>query len=173
MIRRVVCALVVLAAAFLAGCGGGTDSVVSDPTALVASQILPNGLTASLSQDKTVVATQSEVTYTVALANTTSAPITFTTRQNNVTSEVLPETEIRITDASGNFVNGRSKSASRLPPLYGRTSVTLAPGQSLSYAYPFPTLFAKPGRYQATARFSTDESGGLSATVGPLVIVAR
>ena len=61
----------------LAGCGGGSSTTLPDPQPRSVSAALPDGLTATLAEDRSVVAVGGVVTYTMTLTNATGSPITY------------------------------------------------------------------------------------------------
>ena len=169
----------VLALLAVAGCGG-SSSTTPAPSRLPLSAVIPNGLTAKLSQSTSVVAAGGSVTYTLTLANHTAQPITY---QQQLFCGIDGEgAALHVTDAAGNPVYpapGTDTCAS-----IGYSSpLTLAPGQSSSFTVPSPVTLPAAGRYSAIAFFSVGPvvnrdypatyTPTPTTTVGPLEANAR
>ncbi len=153
-----LCTTGALAVISAAGCGGSSSSGMSAPTLIPrsVSAILTNGLTGTLTEDRTTVAKGGTVTYTLTLSNATAQPITYQpviSGQGNFT----------VKDPSGNiaYPTGAFPQLVLVGP-----STTLAPGQSA--AYDTETVgsgtgsFSLSGQYDATANF--DVKQGATAT---------
>jgi len=69
-----LCAAALLALPGLAGCGGSSSSGTNSPilTPRSVSTILPNGLTVTLAEDRTLVSVGGTVNYTMTLTNSTA-----------------------------------------------------------------------------------------------------
>lgn len=158
------------AAVILAGCGGGggngnggdggtAGSGGTSGSTLSASVLEANGLTATLAEDRNVIAAGGTVSYTLTLANKSTAPVTI-----NISAGVpaLPSASLVVRNSAGSAVFQPVPGA---PPL---NSLSLAPGQSLSTVQTV-SAFAAVGTYNATATFSDTAV----TNVGPLAVTVQ
>lgn len=151
-----------------AGCGGGSNDIFSNPgpTSFSVSALTPNGLTATLSQDRATIRTTDTVTYTLTLTNTTASPVVVRTSGFDATN-APPPAFIRIVNAQGAFVYPDPTWPVLGVPADPELFVTLQPGASLTAVQPFPAFFDQPGRYRATATFTVGEN---EINAGPLTL---
>ncbi len=166
----------------LTGCGGSSSSSTSAPTLTPrsASTTLSDGLTGTLTEDRTSVSVGGTVNYTLTLSNPTPQPITY---QPAISGTFFSSTPayLAVTDPSGKLVFPTGAL-----PQYGGTgpSATLAPGQSISgtVAVGSSSLagqggYTAAGQYIASASFiiSPGASGGVvsSVTTGPLAVTVQ
>lgn len=164
--------LAALAAILMAGCSGSSDNVQlsgPDPTTLSLTASTPNGLTATLAQDKSTIPVSSgTVTYTLTLTNNGMAAVTVFA-PSDAKGGPLPPVTLTVTGSDGGQVYPGAGSNS--PPAPGPAqSVTLQPGGFLSETITLPGAFPTIGRYAATATFTT---GGAATVAGPLILTAR
>lgn len=156
-----------------AGCGGGGGGGVSlpgpDPTALSVSAPTAEGLTATLTQDKSTIAVmRGTVNYAMTLTNSSQSPVAVSVPQDDKGSP-LPPVSLRITDSAGGAVYPRAGLGA--PVGGGATqTLTLQPGDFVQQTLQVTNLFQVIGRCQATATFTTS---GKQTTVGPLTLTAR
>jgi len=175
----------VLALPGLAGCGGssssGTNAPILTPRSVAAT--LSDGLTATLTEDRTTVSVGGTVTYTVTLTNSTAQPITYDPVYGPGSAPPVPAT-LTVTDPSGAVVYpvGPFPQYVSVGP-----SVTLTPGQSVSATQAVSTIpvagltvaegYSRTGLYAATATFGfvPSASGNSQAAplVGPLAVTAN
>lgn len=166
----------------LAGCGGSSTATATTPTPQPrsVSAALPNGLTATVTEDKFTVPVGGTVTYTLTLANKTAEPITFQPVRRSAAPSVGVGDTLTVKDAGGGtaFPQGAFAQVLEWGP-----SETLAPGQSLSGTLTVGGSnnnlgqFSTAGRYSASATFSVLTGPGFSsqatATTGPLEVDAQ
>ncbi len=167
----------------LAGCGGGgggngnsgsgttstgTSSTGTSGTStgntggsgpLSVSVTEANGLTATLAEDKNIVAVGGTVTYTLTLANKTPAAVLISYSSATPTQ---PPASVVVRNAVGSVVY------SPLPGFPALDNLSLLPGQSLT-ASQAVAAYALPGVYNATSTFSDS----VNTTVGPLAVTAK
>ncbi len=174
-----------LASSCLTGCGGssssGTNLPIVTPRSVAAT--LSNGLTATLTEDRTTVSVGGTVTYTVTLANSTAQPVTYQPVYGPGSVPSVPAT-LTVTDPSGAVVYP----VGPFPQLVAiGPSVTLAPGQSVSETQAVSTIpvaglavaegYSRAGQYAATVTFGfvPSASGNTQAAppVGPLIVTAN
>lgn len=174
----------------LAGCGGSRSPKNTSgpifPAPRSVSATLSNGLTGTVTEDRSTVPVGGTVNYTVTLTNSTTQPITFgfTVGPSSVddSPKAVPA-RIIVSDPSGKDVS--------LPPgqaqiVTGNPSFTLAPGQSFSSSEAvntFPTQgleegygYNSAGIYTANAIFGltpASTSQYIEATTGPLTVTAQ
>lgn len=164
--------LAALAAILMAGCSGSSDNVQlsgPDPTTLSLTASTPNGLTATLAQDKSTIPVSSgTVTYTLSLTNMGTAAVTVLA-PSDTKGGPLPPVTLTVTGSDG---EGQVyPNASNGTPVPGpQQTVTLQPGGFLSETITLPGAFPTIGRYAATATFTT---GGAATVAGPLTLTAR
>lgn len=169
----------------VAGCGGSSSSGTNAPvlTPRSVSAPLSNGLTATLSEDRTAVPVGGIVNYTLTLTNPTTSPITYQPMLSGTFFSNEPA-YLAVTDPAGKpaFPTGVTSLVAGTGP-----GITLAPGQSTSgtVAVGSPSLagqggYAAAGQYTATASFAlfvggTDMSSGteINATTGPLTVTVQ
>ncbi len=177
---------VTLTAPLLAGCGGGgSGSPTAAPRSVSAT--LPDGLTGTLTEDRSTVAVGGTVTYTLTLANNTAQGVTYRpfnaggfATQTGGGFQVLQVTGAQprvVYPLTGNGTTG-----------YLGNFVSLGPGQSVSGTFAvvggspspgFSPAYDAPGQYQATAFFdlAPGASGGASAqetvTTAPLTVTVQ
>ena len=166
-----------LAVPILAGCGGSSGTTAMSPvlTPRAVSAALPDGLTATLAEDRATVAVGGVVTYTVTLANTTAQPITYHPVIGGVTpSGGVPATLV-VKDAGG----GTAFPVGPMPAIiFIGPSTTLGPGQSVSGTLAVggsdEGRYSAAGQYSASAFFTlqtgTDSASQTTTTVGPLPV---
>lgn len=177
--KAFVCAaFAALALPSLSGCGGSTSTTVANPAPhpLSISATLPDGLLATVTEDRASVPVGGTVTYTMTLANTTAQPITFQAVRGGTPSAGVGDT-LSLMDARGNIVypQGAFPTIVSYGPL-----TTLEPGQSASGTLAVGAdknlgQFAPAGRYTATVSFAVQSPSGTpaSATAGPLIVDAQ
>lgn len=183
-----LCAAVLLMPG-LAGCGGsGSSTNTSGPIFLVprsVSSTLSNGLTATLTEDRSTVSVGGTVTYTATLTNPTTQAITYQPTLSGSNSFSVPAALV-ISNPSGQSVYPLEPTAQFIGV---GASVTLAPGQSVSGTQTVSTTsipgasvtqgFSAAGQYTAKAYFSvvpgtsSDVSQAVTATAGPLPVTAQ
>ncbi len=161
----------------LAGCGGSSSSGTNAPvlTPRSVSATLSDGLTATLTEDRSTVPVGGTVTYTVTLTNRTTQPVTYQPVIGGVSIPNAPAALV-VADPQGNeaFPVGAIPNYVSIGP-----SVTLAPGQSVSGAQVVGNSsegsYSTAGQYTATAAVSIipGASGGtqIGASVGPLSVL--
>ncbi|MDQ2739934.1 MAG: hypothetical protein M3Y35_15225 [Actinomycetota bacterium] len=168
----------------LAGCGGGGGSSAipvgpAGPLPRSVSVPLPNGLTATVTEDRTSVALGGVVTYTMTLTNNTAQPITFETFRRDGSPTGGVGDSLTVKDAGGGtaFPQGGFAQVLEFGP-----STTLAPGQSASGALTVGGnkdlgQFSTTGRYSASVTFGVLTGPGFTApvpaTTGPLEVEAQ
>ena len=171
----------VLALPGLAGCGGGSGTTPTTPPPLLPASVsaaVPDGLTATLAEDRTGVAVGGTVTYTLTLANNTALPITYRPVIGGAGPSGFPAS-LLVTDAQGNtaFPLGAMTAVIFIGP-----SATIAPGQSVSGTVAVGDnknlgQFPAAGRYSAVARFTVqtgqDSASETATAVGPLAVDAQ
>lgn len=178
------CAVGTLTLPCLVGCGGGGGTTTTDPVIGSGEQfpqtvqaLLPNGLTATVTENASTASVGGVVVYRMALANNTGQPITFQTVQRDTAPSDGVGDALTVTDAKGNVVFPRGAYAQVLT--YGPVT-TLAPGKVLLGTVPVSddalVRFPAAGQYSASVVFTTVAAeGGVpsTGTVGPLPIVAQ
>ena len=170
----------------LAGCGGSSSSTnTSGPIFLVprsVSSTLSNGLTATLTEDRSTVSVGGTVTYTVALANNTAQPITYQPIYGG--GGLAPPVPAALVVS-----NPSNQTVYPLGPIPNLVSVgppvTLAAGQSVTENQAVNTDttngltiaggYSAPGSYTASAYFgfSSGSASSGSTTVGPLPVTVQ
>jgi flagellar hook assembly protein FlgD len=158
----------------LAGCSGGSsnsggNNAPSTPRSVSATA--PDGLTSTVSENTQTISVGGSVTYTFTLINNTSAPITFQVESGSAALVSATEGAITIYNASQQQVY----------PITTDTvagvlsSVTLAPGQSVSGSATPNYNFTPAGVYTAEATFAILSASGAyeGVTVGPLTVTAQ
>lgn len=175
-----------LSTPLLAGCSGSSGSssaplITPQPRSVSAKTA--NGLTATLSEDVDAVSQVGSVTYTVALTNRTSQPITMQipTCAGSTVDPSHPNATVTIADATGaqiypvyNFIGAPP------PPCVSSSPVaqTLAPGQILTEsvklnAVSAPQIFNIKGVYTLKASVQTFTLGSGPDAVGPLPLTVQ
>jgi uncharacterized repeat protein (TIGR01451 family) len=149
---------------------------MSGPPALFphsVSAILSNGLTATLTEDRSVVSVGGAVTYTATLTNATAQPITYQPILSGTNSFSVPASLV-VKNSTGQvvFPSGATATFVGIGP-----SVTLAAGQSMTGAatvstldnsgYTFTPGYGSGGTYSATAVFGIVPSRPLPPRQGP------
>jgi len=183
-LKLLFCAAGVLAGSGLTGCGGGgsnpapTNPIVGPETFPQTRQAtLPNGLTASVTENGTYAPVGGVIVYRMSLANNTAQPITFQPVQRDTTPSNGLGDALTVKDAKGTvvFPHGAALEVVTYGP-----SVTLAPGKVLSGVVPVSddaiVRFPAAGHYTASVDFtSVTEAGGTlsTGTVGPLTVDAQ
>ncbi len=171
----------------LTGCGGNSSSNPAAPplTPRFVSATLSNGLTATLTEDRSAVAVGGTVTYTAALTNPTAQPVTYQPVLSGTNSFSVPAGLV-VRNPGGQTVYPLGP----LPQFAGvGPSVTLAPGQSVSGTLAVSTTsvagltitqgYAAAGQYTATASFAvipgatTNTAQVAAVSVGPLIVTAQ
>ncbi len=176
----------ILASLSLAGCGGSSSSSTSAPLApRIASSVLPDGLTATLTEDRTTVPVGGTVTYTITLTNSTTAPITYQGIYGPGSGPPVPAF-VEVTNQSGNLAYPLQATTN---VVYIGQSATLAPGQSVSETQvvstspnvgaPMTPGYSLPGAYKASASFALipgttpNAAQGIGATAGPVGVLVH
>ena len=170
-----------LGGAILTGCGGGgpgTTTMTPVLTPRAVSAVLPDGLTATLAEDRSTIAVGGVVTYTLTLANATAQPITY----HPIIGGAMPSggvpAALVVKDAGG----GTAFPVGPMPDLIGiGPSTTLAPGQSVSGTLAVggsdEGRYSAAGQYSASAFFAvqtgTDSASLTTTVVGPLPVAAQ
>ena len=177
-----LCSAGALATLSLTGCGGSSSSSASAPTLTPrsVSTTLSNGLTGTLTEDRSTVTVGGTVNYTLTLTNSTAQPITYQPALSGTFFSNAPA-YLAVTDPSGKLAFPTGVLAQ-----FGGTgpSTTLAPGQSMSgtVAVGSSSLagqggYVAAGQYTAAASFvvSSGASGGMvnSAVTGPLPVTVQ
>lgn len=169
-----------LAVSGLTGCGGGggSSTVPLPPTPRAVSAALPDGLTATLAEDRSTVAVGGVVTYTLTLANATAQPITYHPVIGGAAPSGGVPAALVVRDAGG----GTAFPVGPMPQfiLVG-PDTTLAPGQSVSGTLAVggsdEGRYSAAGRYSASASFTVqagaDSSSQASTVAGPLTVDAQ
>jgi len=166
----------------LTGCGGGGSGQPTfggpDPTALSASATTPNGLTATVAQEKASTSTGAPLTYTLTLANPTSLAVTvqavggLDAQGGYDLSKVQPDVSFQIADTSGKLVYP-DPTVPHPNAAIAPVPITLPAGQAISVRIAIPGGLSPSGRYQANATFLISGQGTTSevdAPVGPLIV---
>ncbi len=173
-----LCAAGVLLAPGMAGCGGGGGTTSTNPTPQPhsVSAVLPNGLTATVTQDGATVPVGGVFTYTLSLTNATAQPITFQP-ERTIGFSVGVGDELTVKNATGGQTYPAGEYSQELTPT---ASVTLAPGKSVSASeavglYNSRGAFPAVGQYFTTVTFTVLTPAGTpaSATTAPLEVDAR
>ena len=178
-----LCAVALLAPG-LAGCGGSSSSSSSTPALMPrsVSATLSNGLTATLTEDRSTVSVGGTVTYTVALANNTTQPITYQPIYGG--GGLAPPVPAALVVS-----NPSNQTVYPLGPIPNLVSagppVTLAVGQSVTETQAVNTDttngltiaggYSAAGSYTASAYFgfSSGSASSGSTTVGPLPVTVQ
>ncbi len=177
-----LCTAAALILPTLTGCGGSSSSSTSAPalTPRSVSTTLSNGLTGTLTEDRSTVSVGGTVNYTLTLTNSTAQPITYQPLISGTFFSNAPA-YLAVTNSAGTL----SFPTGPLPQLGGTgPSTTLAPGQSITgtVAVGSSSLagqggYAAAGQYNATASFAIlpGASGGtqISASTGPLPVTVQ
>ena len=153
--------------ALLTGCGGGGGGG-GTPAPLSASAQTPDGLTATLTQQRSAVAQGGTVTYTLTLTNTTSQAISYEQFQGCGYAG-RENAHLRITNAAGEVAYPADQSGACGPVT--PSPPALAPGASVSDTYTPPASAFTAGHYTVVGSFDTisgDEV--LQTNVGPLTV---
>ena len=144
------------------------------------SSTLSNGLTATLTEDRSTVSVGGTVSYTVTLANNTAQPISYQPIYGGYSAPPIPAALIVSNPASQTVYP-----LGATPALgYVGQPVILAPGQSLTETQTVTTNtnngltiaggYSTPGQYTASTFLSfssaTQQSDG---TVGPLTVTVQ
>lgn len=176
-IRALLGVMAFVTVPILAGCGGSSTSL-PDPQPPFVSAALPDGLTATLAEDRSSIAVGGVVTYTLALTNDTAQPITY----RPVISGPAPSGNVPATLLVKDAGGGTVFPAGALPQFVAiGPSTTLAPGQSVSGTLAVggndQGRYSASGRYNASAAFSVqtgqDSSSLETVTAGPLPVDAQ
>ena len=176
--KKSVCAAVGLTAfgAVLAGCGGGGNASAGQS----ASVTLPDGLTLTLTEDKSRAAVGEKVTFRSRLRNDTGAPISTTyegygtpSSSSAGNSPLLQYINVADTAGMGVGEDGLLYFPPPLPPPHDE-HITLQPGQAFVVTQTY--TFRRADTYAATTfllKPATPTSGGNQPTVaaGPLRVV--
>ena len=173
-----------LASPWLTGCGGSSSSGTNAPvlTPRSVSATLSDGLTATLTEDRSTVPVGGTVTYTVTLTNSTAQPVTYQPVYGPGSAPPVPAS-LTVTDPSANVVYPVGPSPQLV---YIGPSITLTPGQSVSETQAVSTTpvvgltiaegYSRTGQHAATATLSTipatSGNGQTNETVGPLTVTA-
>ena len=186
-----LCAAVLLALPSLTGCGGSSSSGTSAPTPmpLSASATLSDGLTATLTEDRSTVSVGGTVTYTATLTNPTALPITYQPVISGAASFSGPAFGVPATLVVDSPAGQTVYPVGVIANFVGiGPSVTLTPGQSVSGTQAVSTNtdtgltvsqgYFAAGRYTASAYFSvvsgtSANSQPIAATAGPLTVTAQ
>lgn len=167
----------------LAGCGGSSSSSATTTPPLTprtVSAALPNGLTATLTEDRIAVAVGGTVNYTVTLTNNTAQPISYQPLYGGYSAPPLPAVLV-VSNSSHQTVYPLGVTTNL--DYVGQT-VTLTPGQSMTEIQAVSTNanngltvsggYFAAGSYTAAVSFnfssSSQQPGG---TVGPLSVTAQ
>ena len=169
-------AISIVADLLLAGCGGGSGGALTSTEPRSASVQLSDGLTGTIAEDRSTVAVDRIVTYTLTLTNPTAQPVTYRRPPGDLPDD-LPAA-VTVTNAQGEVIYPVVVTEIAFPV---GPPETLMPGQSVSNTIAVGGAglggYSAPGRYQAVAAFSVDigETGNAlaSATTGPLVVEAQ
>jgi len=167
---------------FLVGCGGGGSNSVTTPviptpipTALTASAVASNGLTAAISQPTVTVAAGGSVQYTLTLTNTTNQPVTIRTISYAHQAPVL-QTGLEVKNPAGNliFPTNTVGGDGGLPVTSEEVDATLQPGQAMNESIQV-SGFKEKGLYTANAGFvvGAGSASGIVAYAGPLTVLAQ
>ncbi len=192
--KRWLCAALLVPC--LAGCGGSSaPKNTADPILFVphsVSATLSDGLTATLTEDRSTVAVGGTVTYTATLANNTAQPITYQpvlsgTNSFGGTNALNVPAALVVSSPSGQTVYPIGP----IPLFVGvGAGVVLVPGQSVSATQTVTTTkmtglavtqgYSASGTYTATAYFSVIPGAALNATpaaatatAGPLPVTVQ
>ena len=164
---------------WLTGCGGSSSSGTSTAplTPRSATAALSNGLTATLTEDRTMVSVGGTVNYTLTLTNSTAQPITYEPAESGSFFSNAPA-YLGITDPSGKtaFPVGAIAQYVGIGP-----STTLAPGQSASGTVAVGSDseggYSTAGAYTAIATFAVypGASGGTEIvfSTSPLAVTVQ
>ncbi len=172
--RRIGLVILLLPLGVVIGCGGGGGGgngssdpngglVGPDPTSLSLSGTTPDGLTVTLAQSKSTIATGGSLVYTYTITNSTPSPISVQTSDQTGTSSPLVPASIGI-------VNSAGASVFTLPAPAAAKTLTLQNGDSYSETLTVTNIFTRVDRYSATATFQT---GSAPTSLGPLIVTAR
>lgn len=142
------------------------------------SAALPDGLTATLAEDKSTVAVGGVVTYTLSLANNTAQPISYHPVIGGATPSGGVPAALVVRDAGG----GTAFPVGALPQfIFIGPNTTLAPGQSVAGTLAVggndEGRYSAAGQYSASASFvvqtGADSTSQTNTTVGPLPVSAQ
>jgi len=177
-IRALLGVTAFLGAPLLAGCGGSSSTAPTDPQPRAVSAALPDGLTATLAEDRSNVSVGGVVTYTMTLANATGQPITYRPVISGPAPSGNVPAALVVRDAGGGtvFPVGAMPLFISIGP-----STTLTPGQSVSGTLAVGDSdqgrYSAGGRYNARAAFTIqtgqDGSSAETVTAGPLPVDAQ
>lgn len=176
------CTLGALAVLGFTGCGGSSSSGTNAPTLTPrsVSATLANGLTGTLTEDRSTVSVGGTVNYALTLSNPTAQPITYQPELSGTFFSSAPA-YLAVTDPSGKlaFPTGAL-------PQFGGTgpSTTLAPGQSITGTVAVGSAglagqggYKAAGQYTAAAAFTifSGASGSVASSVatGPLFVTVQ
>lgn len=167
-----------LVAPMLAGCGGGSSTAPPAPQPRSVSAALPDGLTATLAEDRSSVPVGGVVIYTMTLANGTAQPITYRPVIGGAAPSGNVPAALVVRDAGGavTFPVGPLPQFISIGP-----NTTLTPGQSVSGILAVggsdQGRYSTAGRYNASASFAVqtgqDSSSLETVTAGPLPMDAQ
>ncbi len=185
--RVCLCAAALLVPS-LTGCGGSSSSgpantpITSNPVPRSVSATISNGLTATLTEDRTTVSVGGTVTYTATLTNSTAQPITYQPVYGG--GGLAPPVPAALVVS-----NPSHQTVYPLGPIPNFVSVgqpvTLVPGQSVTETQAVKTEanngltiaggYSTAGQYTANAFFGFDVgvSPPAPTTVGPLPVTAQ
>jgi len=170
----------------LTGCGGSSSSsspVTPTLTPRSVSATLSNGLTATLTEDRSTVSVGGTVNYMVTLANNTPQPITYQPLYGGESAPPVPAALV-VSNPSNQTVYPLGAIANLV---YVGQPVTLTAGQSITETQIVSTDtnngLTIAGGYSAAGQYSAEASFGFSSTApntastantaGPLLVIAR
>ena len=150
----------------------------TDPQPRSVSAALPDGLTATLAEDRSSLSVGGVVIYTMTLANATGQPITYRPVISGLAPSGNVPAALVVRDAGGStvFPAGAVPRFISIGP-----STTLAPGQSVPGTSAVggndQGRYSAAGRYNASASFTVqtgqDASSLETVTAGPLPVDAQ
>ena len=164
----------------LTGCGGGGGSATTPPSLSprAVSAALPDGLTATLAEDKSAIAVGGVVTYTLTLANNTAQPISYQPVIGAAAPSGGVPAALVVKDAGG----GTAFPVGPMPQfIFVGPDTTLAPGQSVSGTLAVggndEGRYSAAGQYSASAFFTVqtgpDSASQTNTVVGPLPVAVQ
>lgn len=171
-------ALTPLLAMSLTGCGGGGSGSSSTLPRMSAAATLPDGLLASISEDRSTISSSGTIIYTIKLTNNTASAITVAAYHGLGDSPNNYPAGYTIKNAAGTVTYQEPSASSPPPPPFWPTQ-TIAASQSLTRTITFGpshlpegTAFPATGKYTFLVTFQTEQTGP-ATNLGPLDTIAQ